>query len=79
MSVVYKWGERRFRTIYIGPPAPQIEIDLRAMPGGQECLLVVSYSNGLRSAHAATEPFRVPSLPPRVTVIRPDARTPLIA
>ncbi|HEX7020995.1 MAG TPA: hypothetical protein VF159_13335 [Gemmatimonadaceae bacterium] len=79
VSVVYKWGERRFRTIYIGPPAAQVEVDLRAMPGGQECLRVVSYSNGLRSAHAATEPFRVPSLPPRVTVIRPDARTPLIA
>lgn len=79
VTVVYKWGERRFRTIYIGPPAPQIEIDLRALPGGQECLLVVSYSNGLRSAHTATEPFRVPTLPPKVAVIRPDARTPVFA
>jgi hypothetical protein len=40
---------------------------------------VVSYSNGLRSAHAATDPFRVPSLPPRISVIRPDAKTRLFA
>jgi hypothetical protein len=79
VTVVYKWGERRFRTIYIGPPAPQFEIDMRALPGGQECLLVVSYSNGLRSAHAATEPFRVPSLAPKVSVIRPDAKERLLA
>jgi hypothetical protein len=79
VTVVYKWGDRRFRPIYVGPPKPQIDIDLRELPGGEKCQLVVSYSNGLRSAHAATTPFRVQLLGPKVNVIRPDARTRLLA
>jgi len=79
VTVVYKWGERRFRPVYIGPPKPEININLRELPGGEKCLLAVSYSNGLRSAQAATGPFRVAKLGPTVSVIRPDARTPVVA
>ncbi len=79
VTVVYQWGARRFRPIYIGRPKREIAVDLRDLPGGDECRLVVTYSNGLRSAHAATEPFRVPRLGPSVNVVRPDARTPITA
>ena len=79
VTVVYKWGERRFRPIHIGRPRAEIAINLRELPGGDQCLLAVSYSNGLRSAQAATEPFRVPRLGPTVSIVRPDARTPVLA
>jgi hypothetical protein len=79
VTVVYRWGERRFRPIYVGRPKPEITIDLRELPGGDECLLAVSYSNGLRSAHAATETFRVPKLGPTVSIVRPEARTSVVA
>jgi hypothetical protein len=79
VTVVYKWGERRFRPIYIGRPKPEIAINLRELPGGDECLLAVSYSNGLRSAHAATEMFRVPKIGPTVSIVRPDARASIVA
>ena len=79
VTVVYKWGERRFRPIYLGKPKTEIALDLRELPGGDECVLVVSYSNGLRSAHAATATFRVPKMGPTVSVIRPEPRAQIIA
>lgn len=71
MLVVYRWGAGRFRVVYLGPPESRIEIDAGALPGGDECVLAVSYSNGLRSAHAATRPFRVPRRGPSLAVVQP--------
>jgi hypothetical protein len=71
VSVVYKWGERRFRSIYIGPPAETLELDLRQLPGGKECRFVVEYSNGLRSAADATREFSLPPLGPSVLIAQP--------
>jgi hypothetical protein len=71
VTVVYKWGERRFRSIYIGPPAEKLELDLREVPGGDKCRFVVDYSNGLRSAADATREFDLPPLGPSLVIARP--------
>ena len=74
LTVVYKWGPRQFRPVYIGPPRNEIELDLSDMPGGDACQVVVSYSNGLRSEQAATEPFRVPARAPVAAIHKPGSR-----
>ena len=79
ITVVYKWGPRRFRPIYIGRPRAELSVNLRDLPGGDDCRLVVTYRNGLRSAHAATPRFRLPLLGPTVTVVRPNRETPIVA
>ena len=40
--------------------AISFDLELTEMPGGTECRLAVAYSNGLRSASAATEPSASP-------------------
>ncbi len=72
LTLVYQWGDRRFRPMYVGPPAELIALDLRDMPGGEACRVVASYSNGLRSAQDATPTFRVPELGPAVAIASPD-------
>ena len=79
VSVVYKWGERRFRPIYIGPPAGQLKLDLRDAPGGERCRFVVEYSNGLRSAADATPEFALPRLGPSLVVAQPAGRDRVVA
>lgn len=79
MLVVYRWGSGRFRVVYLGPPQPEIGIDAGGLPGGDECLLAVSYSNGLRSAHAATRSFAMPLQGPSLTIARPTGRQTVIA
>jgi hypothetical protein len=74
LTLVYQWGARQFRPIYVGPPAETMTLDLADMPGGDACRVVASYSNGLRSAQAATPEFRVPRLGPAVTITSPAAR-----
>lgn len=74
LTVVYQWGARQFRPIYIGPPTSDLELDLAELPGGDACRFVVSYSNGMRSANAATEMFRVPLQGPMVEITRPAPR-----
>jgi hypothetical protein len=71
LSVVYQWGERQHRPIYIGPPAESIRVDVRALPGGDKCRFVVAYSNGLRTAGAATRAFRLPRFGPMVSIAQP--------
>jgi hypothetical protein len=84
LTLVYRWGERRFRPVYLGPPQQAITLSLDDMPGGEECRIVASYSNGLRSAQAATPTFAVPRIGPSVTIVEPArgaahvAGTPLI-
>lgn len=79
MLVVYQWGEGQFEPIYVGPPLPTIEIDLTEMPGGETCRVVVTYSNGLRSASAATDAFGVPRRGPSVTIFQPTSGQKVIA
>jgi hypothetical protein len=79
VSVVYKWGERRFRPIYIGPPAERLQLDLRALPGGDQCRLVVEYSNGLRSAADATREFSLPPLGPKLVIAQPPRRDTIVS
>lgn len=74
VTVVYQWGERRFRTIHVGRPAEVIRLDTSDLPGGPECRFVVGYSNGLRSTGAATRTFSLPPLGPSLTIARPARR-----
>jgi hypothetical protein len=79
LTIVYKWGTRRFRPIYIGRPSERVEIDLADMPGGEKCRFVASYSNGMRSAQAASREFPLPRLGPRVAIARPEPRATVTA
>ena len=74
MQVIYQWGERRFHTIEIREPAPEIRVELRRSPGGRACRFVVIYSNGVRSACAATRESSLDPLGPSVTIWQPMAR-----
>lgn len=71
LTLVYQWGDRRFRPLYVGPPAESMTVDLRDMPGGDSCRVVASYSNGLRSAQDATAAFSVPRIGPTVAIASP--------
>ena len=79
MLVVFQWGEGQFEPIYVGPPQREIAVDLTDMPGGPRCRLVVTYSDGLRSASAATKAFEVPRRGPSVTIARPTSREKVVA
>jgi hypothetical protein len=74
MQVIYRWNERRFRSVAISAPAEAIEIDLEDLPGGLACRFVVIYSNGVRSAVAATREFPLDRLGPSVTILQPRPR-----
>lgn len=73
VTIVHRWSERGFRTVYIGPPARTIEIPADRLPGGRECRLIVIYSNGFRSATAATEPFELEPIGPVIRITSPEA------
>ena len=72
VTVVHRWGERSFRTVYVGPAERTIEISPDRLPGGRECRMIVIYSNGVRSATAATDPFELEPIGPVVRIIRPE-------
>ncbi|HEY3437596.1 MAG TPA: hypothetical protein VGK35_07905 [Actinotalea sp.] len=71
LTVVHQWGERGYRTVHLGPVERRLTIPVEALPGGRECRLLVTYSNGLRSAAAATDPFELEPVGPSVTILRP--------
>ena len=75
IQVVYQWGERRFLVAAVVPPTRRLDLDLAAMPGGSECRFVVEYSNGQRSAVAATLAFSLPALGPTLQIVRPAPRS----
>jgi hypothetical protein len=77
LQVIYQWGERRFHTMQIHDPAPEITVNLRQSPGGPACRFVVIYSNGLRSASAATRQYVLDPLGSTVTIWHPAARATL--
>jgi hypothetical protein len=79
IRVAYKWGERRFRIVYVGPPADELSFKKSDLPGGDKCLFAVDYSNGLRSAQAATRPFRLEPKGPNIEMISPAPKTPVTA
>jgi hypothetical protein len=72
LTVVHRWGERRFSTVYIGPVERRLAISADRLPGGDACELLVIYSNGLRSATARTETFAVDPIGPVLTIVRPQ-------
>jgi hypothetical protein len=79
MLVVYQWGEGRFQPVYVGPPEETLEIDLAEMPGGEDCRFAVTYSNGMRSASAATDMFAVARRGPTVSIARPEPGAKIVA
>jgi hypothetical protein len=77
LQVIYQWGERRFHTMQIRDPAPEVTVNLRQSPGGPACRFVVIYGNGLRSASAATRQYPLDPLGSTVTIWHPAARATL--
>jgi hypothetical protein len=78
MQLVYQWGEKQFQVVDYYPPAETLTVDLRALPGGKRCRLVALYSNGIRSAGAATEHFAVPETGPQLSIVTPVLDTSLL-
>lgn len=72
LQLMYQWGERRFHTLDVLDARPEVTVDLADAPGGPACRFVVIYSNGLRSAVAATEEFPLEPLGPSVTIVEPS-------
>lgn len=79
MLVMYQWGARRFQPVYTGTPVERLDIDLSDMPGGEECRLLVTYSNGVRSVSMASETFALPLVGPTVTIVQPTPDTTVVA
>ena len=77
VTVVHRWGDREFRTVYMGPVKRTLEIPADRLPGGRECRLIVIYSNGIRSATAATKPFSLEPIHPVLRITRPTDGSPL--
>ncbi|WP_406164042.1 hypothetical protein OG806_49190 [Streptomyces sp. NBC_00882] len=72
LQVIYQWGERRFQTVDVLAPQSEVNVDLAQLPGGEACRFVVIYSNGLRSAVAASDTFHLEPLGPSVTIVEPS-------
>ncbi|MEU3693796.1 hypothetical protein [Streptomyces narbonensis] len=75
LQLVYQWGERRFRTLGFTDPQGELTVDLRQVPGGPACRFVALYSNGLRTAVAATDEFPLEPLGPSIAIIEPSNDT----
>jgi hypothetical protein len=71
LTVVHRWSERGFRTVYIGPVVPRLDIPADRLPGGRGCRLIVTYSNGVRSVTAATKEFRLDPIGGVLSITRP--------
>lgn len=71
LTVVHRWSKRGFHTVYVGPMVQTLEIPADRMPGGRDCRLIAIYSNGMRSACAATEPFEVAPIGPVLRIVHP--------
>lgn len=72
VKVVYRWAERGFHTVYLGPASRRISIPADRLPGGARCEFLVVYSDGVRSARARTKPIKVDPIGPVLTIVRPD-------
>ena len=73
VQLVYQWGERQFQVLSYSPPSREIPVDMRGLPGGDRCRFVVHYSNGIRSAGAATRPFSLERRGPWLVIVSPTA------
>lgn len=71
VKVVYRWSERGFQTVHIGPVARRITIDPDRLPGSEECEFFVAYSNGVRTGLARTDVFELAPIGPVLDIVRP--------
>lgn len=67
IKILYQWGKSRYLTAALTRPMKKLELEFGRLPGGDECRLIVSYSNGMRTAVAVSDAFSVPLLPPTAT------------
>lgn len=72
MKVVYRWSERGFQTVHIGPVARRITIDPDRLPGGEKCEFFVAYSNGVRTGLARTDALRLAPIGPVLDIVQPS-------
>jgi hypothetical protein len=78
LQVVYQWGERRHHVVALIEPRDTLDVDLATLPGGRSCRFVVQYSNGMRSAGAATREFALDPLGPALTIVKPATQAVLL-
>lgn len=71
VKVLYRWSERGFHLVHIGPAVRRVTIDADRLPGGERCEFFVAYSNGVRTGLARTEPFELPPIGPVLDMVRP--------
>jgi hypothetical protein len=75
VRLFYQWKERNLRPLGMVVPTARVPIDFSLLPGGDKCRLLVLYSNGLRSATAATPYFAVPKAVPVLTMLSPSDKS----
>ncbi len=71
VKVVYRWAERGFHTVYIGPTSRRVTIDPDRLPGGDRCEFFVAYSDGVRTALARTRTFELEPIGPVLDMTQP--------
>jgi len=71
VKVVYRWSERGFHVVHIGPAVRRITIDPDRLPGGDRCEFFVAYSNGIRTGLARTDAFELPPIGPVIDIVQP--------
>lgn len=72
VKVMYRWAERGFHVVHIGPAARRITIDPDRLPGGERCEFFVAYSNGVRTGLARTDPFELAPIGPVIDIVQPS-------
>lgn len=71
VKVIYRWAEGKFAAVYLGPARAKISIPADRLPGGRRCEFFVTYSDGVRSAVARTDPIAVEPIGPVITIVQP--------
>lgn len=78
VTLVHQWGEGLFRTVLVGAAADTLEVPADALPGGSRCRFVAIYSNGMRSAVAATDWYPFAPIGPIVRIDAPTGKERLV-
>ncbi|MEU0645989.1 hypothetical protein [Streptomyces umbrinus] len=62
---------RSWRAVAVDLPMQRYEVDLASLPGGEQCLLQVITSSGIRTDAAQVGPFTVPVKPSHAQILSP--------
>jgi hypothetical protein len=68
-SLLYSWNGQLWTTIAAGILETRFQLDASALPGGENCTIMIIASDGFNAGYAVSKPFSVESKPPRVTIL----------